>query len=166
MRTSFFLCVLSAALALASLRALAQSAPASPAGDLKALSAAVRAKVQAGKTSAADLAPELNAYDALVARYAGNKSDEVAQILFQKEAVYSKILKDAAIEARAFQRGVAREQAKSAQAAMAAKGMQVNDVTDAEHERMRERVQPVWKMFIPSVGESLYKEVTVQLGTK
>ena len=77
-----------------------------------------------------------------------------------------KILKDAAIEARAFQRGVAREQAKSAQAAMAAKGMQVNDVTDAEHERMRERVQPVWKMFIPSVGESLYKEVTVQLGTK
>ena len=77
-----------------------------------------------------------------------------------------KILKDAAIEARAFQRGVAREQAKSAQAAMAAKGMQVNDVTDAEHERMRERVQPVWKMFIPSVGESLYKEVTVQLGSK
>lgn len=96
MRTSFFLVVLSAVLALASLRALAQSAPASPAGDLKALSAAVRAKVQAGKTSAADLAPELNAYDALVARYAGNKSDEVAQILFQKEAVYSKILKDAA----------------------------------------------------------------------
>ena len=77
-----------------------------------------------------------------------------------------KILKDAAIEARAYQRGVAREQAKSAQAAMAAKGMQVNDVTDAEHERMRERVQPVWKMFIPSVGESLYKEVTVQLGSK
>ena len=77
-----------------------------------------------------------------------------------------KILKDAAIEARAYQRGVAREQAKSAQAAMAAKGMQVNDVTDAEHERMRERVQPVWKMFIPSVGESLYKEVMVQLGSK
>ncbi len=77
-----------------------------------------------------------------------------------------KILKDAAIEARAFQRGVAREQAKSAQAAMAAKGMQVNDVTDAEHERMRERVQPVWKMFIPSVGESLYKEVMTQLGSK
>ena len=39
----------------------------------------------------------------------------------------------------------------------------VNDVTDAEHARMREKVQPVWKMFIPSVGEGLYKEVTDQL---
>ncbi|MEO8124477.1 MAG: TRAP transporter substrate-binding protein [Burkholderiales bacterium] len=77
-----------------------------------------------------------------------------------------KILKDSAIEARAFQRGVARDQAKSAQAAMAAKGMQVNDVTEAEHDRMRERVQPVWKMFIPSVGEGLYKEVMGQLGSK
>jgi tripartite ATP-independent transporter DctP family solute receptor len=77
-----------------------------------------------------------------------------------------KILKDAAIEARAYQRGVARDQAKSAQAAMAAKGLIVNDVTDAEHARMRERVQPVWKMFIPSVGEGLYKEVTDQIAAK
>ena len=77
-----------------------------------------------------------------------------------------KILKDAAIEARAYQRSVAREQAKSAQTAMAAKGMQVNDVSEAEHNRMRERVQSVWKMFIPSVGEDLYKEVMSQLGSK
>ena len=77
-----------------------------------------------------------------------------------------KILKDAAIEARSFQRGVARDQEKSAQAAMAAKGLVVNDVTDAEHARMREKVQPVWKMFIPSVGEGLYKEVTDQLAAK
>jgi thiol-disulfide isomerase/thioredoxin len=96
MRTSFFLVVLSTALSLASIRAHAQSTAVSPASELKALTAAVRTKVQAGKTSAVDLAPELAAYDALVARYAGNKSDEVAQILFQKEAVYSKILKDAA----------------------------------------------------------------------
>jgi TRAP-type C4-dicarboxylate transport system substrate-binding protein len=74
-----------------------------------------------------------------------------------------KILKDSAIEARAFQRGVARDQEKSAQAAMAAKGLIVNDVTDAERARMREKVQPVWKMFAPSVGEGLYKEVTDQL---
>jgi len=39
-------------------------------------------------------------------------------------------------------------------------------VTDAEHDRMREKVQPVWKMFIPSVGEGLYKEVTDQLAAK
>ncbi len=77
-----------------------------------------------------------------------------------------KILKEAAVEARSFQRGVARDQSKGARAAMAAKGMQVNEVSDAERERMRERVQPVWKMFIPSVGEGLFKEVTGQLAAK
>ena len=95
MRTSFFLVVLSVSLALASVPAIAQAPAVSPAGELKALSDAVRAKVQAGKTSAADLAPELAAHDALVARYAGNKSDEVARILFQKASIYTKILKDA-----------------------------------------------------------------------
>ncbi len=74
-----------------------------------------------------------------------------------------KILKDAAVEARSFQRGVARAQARSAQEAMAAKGMQVNEVAPAEHARMREAVQPVWKMFSPDVGEALFKEVSEQL---
>ena len=68
MRTSFFLVVLSVSLALASVPAIAQVPAVSPAGELKALSDAVRAKVQAGKTSAADLAPELAAHDALVAQ--------------------------------------------------------------------------------------------------
>ena len=77
-----------------------------------------------------------------------------------------KILKDAAIEARTFQRGVARDQAKSAQIAMASKGLIVNDVTDAEHARMREKVQPVWKMFTPSVGEDLYQSVAGQVAGK
>ncbi len=77
-----------------------------------------------------------------------------------------RILKEAAVEARSFQRGVARDQSKGARAAMAAKGMQVNEVSDAERERMRERVQPVWKMFIPSVGEGLFKEVAGQLAAK
>ncbi|MCZ2407317.1 MAG: TRAP transporter substrate-binding protein [Burkholderiales bacterium] len=77
-----------------------------------------------------------------------------------------KILQEAALEARSFQRGVAREQAQSAQAAMAAKGLQVNDVSAAEYARMREKVQPVWKMFTPSVGEALLKEVTDQVAAK
>ena len=77
-----------------------------------------------------------------------------------------KVLKDAAMETRSFQRGVAREQATSAQAAMAAKGLVVNDVSAAEHARMREKVQPVWKMFIPSVGEDLYQSVAGQVAGK
>lgn len=77
-----------------------------------------------------------------------------------------KILQDAAIEARSFQRGVARDQAQSAQTAMAAKGLIVNDVSAAERARMREKVQPVWKMFAPGVGEALYQNVVGQVAGK
>lgn len=77
-----------------------------------------------------------------------------------------KILKDAAMEARAFQRKVAHDQAKSAQASMAAKGLIVNEVSAAERARMREKVQPVWKMFADSVGPELYGEVMRQVSAK
>lgn len=77
-----------------------------------------------------------------------------------------KILQDAAIEARSYQRGVAREQAKSAQTQMAAKGLIVNQVSAAEHARMREKIQPVWKMFANDVGTDLYAEVMSQVNAK
>lgn len=77
-----------------------------------------------------------------------------------------KILQEAAVEARAFQRGVAREQAKSAQAQMAAKGLAVNEVSPAERARMREKMQPVWKMFASDVGNDLYAEVMAQVNAK
>lgn len=73
------------------------------------------------------------------------------------------ILKDSAIEARSYQREVARAQSKSAVEKMKAKGMQVNEVSDAEHERMRAAVQPVWDMFIPSVGQDLFNQVSADL---
>ncbi|MFV0283567.1 MAG: TRAP transporter substrate-binding protein [Castellaniella sp.] len=74
-----------------------------------------------------------------------------------------KILKDAAVEARTYQRKVARDQAQSAKEAMAKHGMEINEVSEAEHDRMRERVQPVWKMFIPSVGQELFDQVQAEL---
>ncbi|MGB6008892.1 TRAP transporter substrate-binding protein [Castellaniella sp.] len=74
-----------------------------------------------------------------------------------------KILKDSALEARAYQRQVARAQAQSAKETMAKHGMEINEVSDAEHDRMRERVQPVWKMFIPSVGQDLFEQVQAEL---
>ncbi|WP_368643725.1 TRAP transporter substrate-binding protein [Castellaniella ginsengisoli] len=73
------------------------------------------------------------------------------------------ILKDAAVEARTYQREVARAQAQSAKDVMAKHGMEINEVSDAEHERMRERVQPVWQMFIPSVGQALFDQVQAEL---
>lgn len=77
-----------------------------------------------------------------------------------------KILQEAAIEARSYQRGVAREQAKSAQARMAASGLIVNEVSTAERARMREKVQPVWTMFTNEVGADLYAEVMKQVSAK
>lgn len=73
------------------------------------------------------------------------------------------ILRDAAVEARSYQRQVAREQAEGARKMMADKGLQVNEVSDAEHARMRAAVQPVWDMFTPDVGADLVQEVEAQL---
>lgn len=70
-----------------------------------------------------------------------------------------KILQEAALEARSFQRQIAREQAKSAQAELAAKGLQVNEIAPAEMARFREKVKPVWEMFAKDVGPELTKEV-------
>ena len=49
-----------------------ETAPAStpPVADLKILVDQIQAKLRAGKSSAADLAPELAAFDALLTKYA------------------------------------------------------------------------------------------------
>ena len=73
------------------------------------------------------------------------------------------ILKDSAVEARTYQRQVARAQAQSAKETMAKHGMEINEVSDAVHDRMRARVQPVWQMFIPSVGQDLFDQVQAEL---
>lgn len=75
-----------------------------------------------------------------------------------------KILTDAALETRSYQRGIARDQAKSAQASMAAKGLIVNEISAAERTRMRDRMKPVWDTFAKDVGDEIYKDVMSQLG--
>lgn len=74
-----------------------------------------------------------------------------------------RIIKDSAVEARSYQREVARAQSESAKARMAERGMQVNEITDAERERMKASVQPVWEMFIPEVGQDIYDQVQAEL---
>lgn len=76
------------------------------------------------------------------------------------------MLREAAIETRSFQRGVAREQAKGAETRMAANGMSVNDITPAERKRMRDKVRPVWEMFAQGVGPEFMSEVLNQISTK
>ena len=76
------------------------------------------------------------------------------------------ILRESALETRGFQRTVARDQAKGAEASMAAKGLLVNDITPAERKRMRDKVRPVWEMFTKEVGADLVTEVTSQLSSQ
>ncbi|MEW5888249.1 MAG: TRAP transporter substrate-binding protein [Pseudomonadota bacterium] len=74
-----------------------------------------------------------------------------------------KILVDAALETRAFQRQVAREAARRSQAELAAKGIQVNEVAPAEIARMREKVRPVYERFAKEVGPELVQEIGAEL---
>lgn len=60
--------------------------------DLKALVTKVRAKIKDGKPTEATLEPELKEFDALIEKYKGDKSDDVAQILVMKASLYSQVL--------------------------------------------------------------------------
>ena len=60
--------------------------------DLKALITKIKAKLQEGKTTEADLAPELKEFDALLAKHKDEKTDEVAQILFMKAQLYLEVI--------------------------------------------------------------------------
>jgi len=68
----------------------------SVADELKALVAKVNAKVKEGKKTQTDLAPELEAFDTLLAKHKDEKTDDMAQILFMKAALYQQVLKDTA----------------------------------------------------------------------
>ena len=58
-----------------------------------------------------------------------------------------KILQEAAIEARDYQRRVSREEASKAVGELRAKGMQYNEVSQDELARMREQVKPIAQKF-------------------
>lgn len=105
-----------------------------------------------------------------------NKFFEVQKFLSQTNHVYAplvilvskrfwdklspaeqKILQDAAIEARDFQRQVSREAAGKALAELKAKGMQVNDLAPAEVARMQKMVQPVHEKFAGEYDPAVVK---------
>lgn len=69
-------------------------APSSPASDLQALINHVRTDLQQGKRTDAALAPDLAAFDALAAKYKGQKTEDVAAIPFMKAALYLQILNE------------------------------------------------------------------------
>src|ERR671912_1916068 len=74
-----------------------------------------------------------------------------------------KILQEAAIEARDYQRKVSREQAQQAVADLKAKGMQVNEVPQAELARMREQTKPIAERFSAEYDPAIVKLFKAEL---
>jgi peroxiredoxin len=62
--------------------------------QLQDLVAKVKTKLQAGNATEQDLAPELKDFDTLLAEHKGEKTDDVADILFMKAMLYAQVLND------------------------------------------------------------------------
>lgn len=73
-----------------------------PADALQALVGQIRTKLRSGPPTAAGLAPELAAFDALLAKYRDQKNDDVAQILFMKATLHGEVLDDVATMEKLF----------------------------------------------------------------
>jgi peroxiredoxin len=93
MKTKLFLAAAVVLVALSSPpRASAQ--PMAPPAELTNLIARVNAKLEDGKRTEADLAPELKEFDSLLAKHKGEKTEEVAQILFMEAMLYLQVLEN------------------------------------------------------------------------
>ena len=74
-----------------------------------------------------------------------------------------KLIQDAAIEARDYQRKVSREAAGKAVTELKAKGMQVNELSPAELARMRQAVKPIYDKFTAEYDPALVKTFRSEL---
>jgi tripartite ATP-independent transporter DctP family solute receptor len=73
-----------------------------------------------------------------------------------------RIIREASEEAKVFERKAAlAQEEKSIQTLK--KSMEVNEVSPAEMDRMRQKAKPVVEKFAHEVGDSLYKQVTTEL---
>ncbi|MCX6924737.1 MAG: hypothetical protein NT154_16215 [Verrucomicrobia bacterium] len=85
------LVVLSFALSDQPLRAAEPSAAAT---ELKELVGKIQTKLREGEKTEENLEPELKEFDALLTKHKGEKTDDVAQILYMKALLYQQVLKD------------------------------------------------------------------------
>jgi tripartite ATP-independent transporter DctP family solute receptor len=74
-----------------------------------------------------------------------------------------RILQDAAIEARTFERQVSRTESAKALAELKAKGMAVNEVAPAELARMREALKPVSEKFAASYDPAFMRDFNAEM---
>jgi TRAP-type transport system periplasmic protein len=74
-----------------------------------------------------------------------------------------KLLQEAALEARDYERKLSREAAQKALGELKAKGMQVNEIAPAEISRMREMVRPVYDKFTAAYDPVVVKAFRAEL---
>ncbi|MBY6266335.1 TRAP transporter substrate-binding protein, partial [Azospirillum sp. 412522] len=70
-----------------------------------------------------------------------------------------KILKDAAVASREFERKDSREASAQSVAYLKEKGMQINELSPAELERMREMVKPAFDKYAADGGAEVLKDL-------
>ncbi|MEI7534647.1 MAG: TlpA disulfide reductase family protein [Verrucomicrobiae bacterium] len=98
MKTKLFLAliVIVALLAPARLTAQTTNRPASSMdSELQAIVQGIQTKLKAGKSSAAELAPDIASFDKLITKHAGEKTDATAQIIYMEAMLYLQVLEDA-----------------------------------------------------------------------
>ncbi|MBX3618490.1 MAG: TRAP transporter substrate-binding protein [Rhizobacter sp.] len=74
-----------------------------------------------------------------------------------------KVLMDAAVKSRDFERRDSREEGAKALADLKAKGMQVNELSPAEAARMRDKLSQVNAAIAKDVGQGLWNETQAEL---
>jgi thiol-disulfide isomerase/thioredoxin len=98
MKTKSFLTLLAAVALLlpATVSAQTTNRPASAMDpELQAIVQGIQTKLKAGKSSAAELAPDIASFDKLIAKHAGEKTDATAQIIYMEAMLYLQVLEDA-----------------------------------------------------------------------
>jgi thiol-disulfide isomerase/thioredoxin len=89
-----FLTILASAALFLNIQASYAAAPGDPETELKALITQIQTKLETGKKTEADFAPELKQFDALLAEHQGEKTDAVAQILYMKAMLYLQVFQN------------------------------------------------------------------------
>jgi thiol-disulfide isomerase/thioredoxin len=98
--------------------------------ELKALVTKVRADLDAGKKTEAELADDLKQFDVLLAEHQGEKTDAVANIVYMKAMLYDQVFNEPA---------KAAELVKQLKAAAAAKKMRASLVVGAKFPDFNEK---------------------------
>ena len=107
---------------------------------------------------------EVQRYASLTGHMYGNGVILVSKRFWDRlSETEKKILRDAFLEAQEFQRRESRQRTQEAIGELKAKGMQVNELTPMELDRMRQATQPVKDKFLAEYDPGIVKTFQAEL---